>query len=177
MENGDREARPPRNSAHGPLRQPAQGSPLHRRDPPPHGGAPAARRSQPPSARRSRLWPASGPAHTLVLPVTAPFLLVVADSSHRRSLGTPEVSHQPLCLPTLRQAPCHSSPGPQPQFPRTLGQTRSPGFCSCCCSPPYDPQGRGLSVRSPGPQLAAGSAQPGPGHGDTPRVRGVWKHF
>lgn len=156
----------------------------------PHRGAPCTEETplrteesrlhegaSPPSARRSRLWPASGPAHTLVLPVTAPFLLVVADSSHRRSLGTPEVSHQPLCLPTLRQAPCHSSPGPQPQFPRTLGQTRSPGFCSCCCSPPHDPQGRGLSVRSPGPQLAAGSAQPGPGHGDTPRVRGVWKHF
>lgn len=107
----------------------------------PHRGAPcteetplrteepgAARRSQPPSARRSQLRPASGPAHTLVLPVTAPFLLVVADSSHRRSLGTPKVSHQPLCLRTL-------FPRPPATVPQNLGANAQPWLSAAVAVP------------------------------------------
>lgn len=155
MKNGDREARPPRNSVRRPLRPPAQGSPLHRRASPQHGGAPPARRSSPPPHGGARLRRSSGPAHTPVLLVTAPFLRVqlfhtscpVADCSHRRSLGTP-------CVPPASLPP-DSTPGPQPQFPRTLGQTRILAFCSHCWSPPHHPPEQGPGCPFPLPSACS----------------------
>lgn len=151
MKNGDREAQPPRNSVRGPLRQPALGSPLHRRASPQHGGAPPAPRSSYPRTEEPGCGLPAAPPTPPVLQVTARFLRVqlfhtscpVADSSHRRSVGTPGVP--PASLPP------DSTPAPQPQFPGTLGQTRILAFCSHCWSPPHGPPEQGPGCPFPLP--------------------------
>ena len=172
MKNGDREARPPRNSVRRPLRPAAQGSPLHRRASPQHGGAPPARRSSPPphgGAPHPRTEePGCGPP---AAPPTPPSCWSPPPSSgsscftrlaplliaHTGGAWEPLVSHQPLCLPTLRQAPSHSSPEP-------WGKRASWLSAAIAGLLPTIPQSRGPGVHSPCPQPAAGSqrtARPG----------------
>ena len=110
-----------------------------------HRGAPTPRTEEPGCG-----LPAAPPTPP-VLQVTARFLRVqlfhtscpVADSSHRRSVGTPGVP--PASLPP------DSTPAPQPQFPGTLGQTRILAFCSHCWSPPHGPPEQGPGCPFPLP--------------------------
>ena len=77
---------------------------------------------------------------------THPALLLM-DSSHRQSLGTPEVSHQPRCLRTLRLAPSHGSP-------ELWGKRTALAFCSHCWSLPNNAQGQGPECHPLLPALA-----------------------
>ena len=123
-----------------------------------HRGAPTpARRSQAAAFQRPRPLPPScrsPPASSGSSCFTrlAPLLI-----PHTGGAWEPLVSHQPLCLPTLRQPPSHSSPEPWGK--------RASWLSAAIAGPlPTVPQSRGPGVHSPCPQPAAGSqrtARPG----------------
>ena len=128
----------------------------------PHRGAPcteetplrteeprAARRSQPrPHAGASCGQPAAAPTPSSCRsPSPSSWWLLIPHTGG---------AWEPLRCPTSLSASRHCSPGPQPQFPRTLGQTRSPGFLQLLLFPSPRPPGQGPECPFPCPQRAAG---------------------